>query len=112
MAAHAVRCTACRSAIPTDLLAAVGDICPRCHRPLNPSGRKHDRAVAQTLDWADEAASRGDHAEALAWLSMLDTMGHQFSNEYQRKRQKWRAALRNRSTRDDLNARAITTGEP
>jgi hypothetical protein len=37
---------------------------------------KHQQAVARTLRWADEAAERGDHFEALSWLSTLEAVGH------------------------------------
>jgi hypothetical protein len=40
---------------------------------------RHARAVAQTLGWADEAAARGDHAGALAWLRTLEMIGHELS---------------------------------
>lgn len=92
MAPRAIRCPACRAAVAADVVAAVGDMCPHCHRPLN-AATKHARAVTQTLEWADEAAARGDHAGALGWLHTLETIGEQLSTEYQAKRDSWRAAL-------------------
>ena len=55
---------------------------------------RHERAVAQTLGWADEAAARGEHAHALAWLQTLDVIGDELSAAYEAKRQSWRLALR------------------
>jgi len=40
----------------------------------DPRRSKHERAVANTLDWADRAAANGEYAEALAWLEMLDAI--------------------------------------
>jgi hypothetical protein len=54
---------------------------------------RHEQAVARTLEWADEAAERGQHATALEWLQTLEVMGDQLSSEYQRKRERWRRAL-------------------
>lgn len=34
MRIRVVRCSACRSALHADVLAAIGDKCPRCHRSL------------------------------------------------------------------------------
>lgn len=50
--------------------------------------------MAQTLEWADDAAARGDHGAALDWLNVIETIGQQLSSEYQRKRERWRLALR------------------
>ena len=107
MAVRAIRCPSCRAAIAADVVAAVGGACPHCHRPLETAAR-HERAVAQTLEWADQAAARGDHADALAWLNLLETMGHRFSNEYQRKREKWRVALHGSAAQGDRDTRPIT----
>jgi hypothetical protein len=35
---------------------------------------KHLAAVARTLQWADEAAERGDHFDAVAWLETLEAI--------------------------------------
>ena len=35
------------------------------------SEAKHLVAVARSLQWADEAAKRGDHSDALAWLHVI-----------------------------------------
>jgi predicted amidophosphoribosyltransferase len=64
----AVRCCACRSVVPADVLAAVGGLCPHCDRPLS-SVAKHDRPVAHSLEWADETSARGQQADTLDELA-------------------------------------------
>jgi hypothetical protein len=54
---------------------------------------RHEQAVARTLEWADAAAERGQHATALEWLQALEAIGDELSSEYQRKRHRWRRAL-------------------
>lgn len=54
---------------------------------------KHDRAVASSLDWADQAARKGDFAEALAWLDMLDSIGEPLPESYAAKHAQWLSAL-------------------
>ena len=93
MGVRVIRCTACRAAIAADVVAATGGTCPHCHRPLNTAAR-HERAVAQTLEWADEAAARGDHANALAWLKTVEAVGDQLTPDYKSRRAQWRTALR------------------
>ena len=88
-----VRCCACRSVVPPDVLAAVGDVCPNCQRPLTRAA-KHERAVAQTLEWADEAAVRGRRADALAWPQTVEPVSHQLSGVYERKRETGRRKLK------------------
>ncbi len=51
---------------------------------------RHERAVAQTLIWADEAAAHGDYADALAWLYTLEVTGHERSDAYGAMRRAWR----------------------
>jgi hypothetical protein len=58
---------------------------------------RHEAAVARTLSSAREAGARGDHADALAWLAMLEAIGQELSREDQRLREKWRATLAGRS---------------
>ena len=39
------------------------------------SEAKHPVAVARSLQWADQAAQRGDHSDALAWLHVIEAIG-------------------------------------
>ena len=55
---------------------------------------RHEQAVARTLDWSDQAAEDGDAANALTWLQALEAIGDPLSDDYQKKRQAWRRALR------------------
>ncbi len=54
---------------------------------------KHERAVARTLEFADEAAGRGDFRDALAWLATLEAIGRRLSDEYLVKQAEWRLAV-------------------
>ena len=54
---------------------------------------RHERAVARTLEYAEEAASRGDFSEALAWLETLEAIGRRLPTEYASKRLEWRLAV-------------------
>ncbi len=96
IAARAIRCPVCRTAVPADVLGAVGGACPGCQRPLD-AGARHALAVAQTRRWADQAAARGDHAEALAWLKTVEAVGERLSADDEDKRAQWGSALRERS---------------
>lgn len=49
----------------------------------------HTAAVANTLAWADAAAARGDHHEALAWLQTIEAIGDELTPDYQTKRRAW-----------------------
>jgi hypothetical protein len=55
---------------------------------------RHEQAVARTLDRSDQAAEDGDAANALTWLQALEAIGDPLPNDYQKKRQAWRRALR------------------
>ncbi len=92
-AARAIRCPVCRTVVPADVLGAIGGACPGCQRPLD-AAAKHALAVAQTRRWADQAAARGDHAEALAWLQTVEAVGEQLSADDEDKRARWGDALR------------------
>ncbi len=52
---------------------------------------KHRAAVASTLGWADEAAERGDHVDALAWLDALEAIGEKLPKPYVLRRASWSA---------------------
>jgi hypothetical protein len=54
---------------------------------------KHLAAVASTLQWADEAAERGDHFDAVAWLETLEAIGDQLPEVYESRRDSWSARL-------------------
>ncbi len=54
---------------------------------------RHQAAVATTLGWADAAAARGDHADALAWLETIEAIGDVLTGEYHLKRRVWQGAL-------------------
>src|ERR1700757_4804965 len=73
------------------------------HRGFRGSGRHDDprlaahlAAVATTLAWAEESATHGDYAAALAWLNVLDVIGEKLPDEYESKRVGWRRALAER----------------
>ncbi len=53
------------------------------------SGDRHAHAVARSLRWADEAAERGDHANALGWVETVLAIGDRLPEEYERKRAEW-----------------------
>lgn len=106
MVASAIRCPACRTVVPAHVLGAVGGGCPSCQQPLDAAAR-HALAVAQTRRWADEAAMRGDHAEALAWLKTVEAVGERLSADDEDKRAQWGNALRERISDREQGARRI-----
>ena len=59
----------------------------------DPGRAAHLRAVANTLRWAEESATRGRYADALGWLKVLDVIGEELPADYQTKRAEWRRAL-------------------
>ncbi len=56
-------------------------------------GRRHERAAARMLEFAEEAASRGAFSDALGWLGTLEAVGRHLPAEYLTKQQEWRLAL-------------------
>jgi hypothetical protein len=54
---------------------------------------RHRAAVASTLRWAQEAADRGDYADALEWVRTIEAIGDQLPPSYRTHRQAWRSAL-------------------
>jgi len=56
--------------------------------PANPLER-HRAAVRRSLGWAQESADRGDYADALGWIGVLEAIGEQLPPGYQAKRQAW-----------------------
>lgn len=57
--------------------------------PEDPQHR-HERAVANSLRAADNAAERGDYADALAWLAVIEGIGDTLPDSYQVKREIWK----------------------
>lgn len=53
-------------------------------------------AVAKTFSAARESAARGDYADALAWLALLDAIGHRLSQHELSLRERWRTAFDSR----------------
>jgi len=66
---------------------------PRSRMSRDPWMAAHRAAVANTLTWAEESAARGDYANALAWLSVLDAIRETLPEEYEVKRLDWRRVL-------------------
>jgi hypothetical protein len=54
---------------------------------------RHRNAVAMSLSRAEEAAARGDHADALSWLDVVEATGDELREEYRAKRRQWLATL-------------------
>jgi hypothetical protein len=54
---------------------------------------RHRAAVAQTLSSARASAARGDYMDALSWLSMLDAIGHELSDEDEQLRVQWQQII-------------------
>mgnify|MGYP001306989603 CR=1 FL=1 len=64
-------------------------------KPDRRNGRdaRHMTAVATSLGWADDAAERGDHADALGWVEMVMALGDELPDEYNTKREAWLRTL-------------------
>lgn len=59
-------------------------------RPPNDNHNpRHARAVANSLQLADEAASRGDYAEAVAWVDTVIAIGERLPPDVHQSRQAW-----------------------
>lgn len=63
----------------------------------DPDRSRHERAVANTLSWADQAAAIGEFDEALAWLATLDAIGDPLPEVYAAKRPVWSHACAQRA---------------
>lgn len=63
---------------------------------IDPPPDRHRAAVARTLQWADGCAARGEYADGLEWLAMIEKLGDMLPPEYATKRQRWVAALAQR----------------
>lgn len=60
--------------------------------PISALQARHEQTVARTLnartlERADEAAERGQHATPPGWLQTLEAIGDELSSEYQSKRE-------------------------
>lgn len=55
--------------------------------------RRHAAAVRRSLRWADGAAERGDWAEALGWVQVIEACGDELPEEFRAKRDRWLLAL-------------------
>jgi queuine/archaeosine tRNA-ribosyltransferase len=51
---------------------------------------RHERAVAQTLRWAQEAATRGAFSDALEWLDVVRVVDGALNPDWQRTQTSWR----------------------
>ena len=54
---------------------------------------RHLAAVTRSLQWADDAAEHGDHADAIAWLRAVEAIGDELSAAYRLKLHAWLLAL-------------------
>jgi hypothetical protein len=54
---------------------------------------RHRVAVAQSLIWAQESATRGDYLTALGWIQVIEAIGDQLPHDFEVKRVAWVAAL-------------------
>jgi hypothetical protein len=61
----------------------------RTSRLVNESESKHLAAVARSLEWADEAAERGNYRDALGWLQAVEAAGDELPETYEAKRNAW-----------------------
>ncbi len=50
---------------------------------------RHERALQQTFTWAQEAAARGDLAEAVSWLTMLESLEGRLPPAWEAQRRRW-----------------------
>jgi hypothetical protein len=53
------------------------------------SAERHQRAVARSLGFAQEAAGRGDIDDALAWLGVVETVDGGLPARWERTRAYW-----------------------
>jgi hypothetical protein len=65
--------------------------------PPRPAGLsaadRHTMAVRGSLGYAQDSADRGDYADALGWIGVLEAIGEQLPAVYQTRRQAWGRAL-------------------
>jgi hypothetical protein len=58
-----------------------GGLCPASRDGHDSKLARHAAAVTNTLTWAEESATRGRYADALAWLGVLDVIGEQLPGD-------------------------------
>jgi hypothetical protein len=46
-----------------------------------------------SFGWAEEAGARGEYADALSWVAVVEAIGDLIPVEYQTKRRAWLSAL-------------------
>jgi hypothetical protein len=46
----------------------------RRKRPIEAPEDRHRRAVAQTIQWAKDAAVAGEHQDAVSWMRVLEAV--------------------------------------
>ena len=54
---------------------------------------RHLAAVRRSLGWAEDAAQRGDYADALGWVRVVEAVGGPLPDIYITQRQAWACAL-------------------
>ena len=77
---------------------------PLVSTPPEAHVRAHDRrlvAVARTFGCAEEAAARGDSADARSWVGAVEAIGDLIPIVYQPKRQAWLTALAAKRARNE-----------
>jgi hypothetical protein len=65
--------------------------CPQ--EALDRDRDRHLAAVARSLGWARESAARGDYADALGWVRVVEAIGDAIPDEYEAERQAWLSVL-------------------
>ena len=71
---------------------------------------RHRTAVRRSLGWAQESADRGDYADALGWIRVLEAIGEQLPPGYEGKCRAWGDQLvanRNNRERRDGGVAAV-----
>ena len=69
------------------------------------AAERHQRAVAQSLRFAQEAADRGALGEALEWLGVVELVDQRLPAEWERARAGWQAK---RSPQDERREPSCT----
>lgn len=64
---------------------------PRAAAARDP--KRHTAAVARSLGWARDSAARGDYADALDWVRVVEAIGDRIPEEFETMRRAWRRVL-------------------